>query len=518
MDYLSLCLICKDENDYLPEWLDYHILMGVERFYIYDNESRVALRQTLEEYIKIGWVSMVEYSGRKVQLAAYDHCLRTFGPNTFWMGFIDTDEFLVPKAASDLQSFLKEYEAHAGLAVSSVFFGSGEHRVRPAAGQISSYTMRVHPHFKENEFVKSIVQPGLTALPNSPHDFVYKQGAWCVNEKFMRVDDQRFPHSIEKIQLNHYFCRSQEEIEHKLQRGGGARKKPWARERFLAVNSHAKFEERIILENLSRLLGADLQAENITANLHQSARTKTPAPAQTYDSEPQIMQSAPLMQWADLKNRSEEAWEAGRFLEYVDILDQMLVLHPHHISLHIGRSTGYLSAGNPDAAWQALTRAWEIAPGSYLALFGMCNYFLSVRNYVMAEKTSRLLQGLAPNQLVPLGFLTEALAGQGRHEDALKVGVPVVELAARAGELLDGMAVYLVRLLADPLMKEGDHGRAAQLWEMGIRCEPNNSSAHAALGEARLMAGDKPAARRALLRAKAIDPLNQRVEELLSLL
>ena len=47
MDYLSLCLICKDENDYLAEWLDYHILMGVERFYIYDNESQVSLRETL---------------------------------------------------------------------------------------------------------------------------------------------------------------------------------------------------------------------------------------------------------------------------------------------------------------------------------------------------------------------------------------------------------------------------------------------------------------------------------------
>ena len=39
MDYLSLCLICKDENDYLAEWLDYHILAGVERFYIYDDDS-----------------------------------------------------------------------------------------------------------------------------------------------------------------------------------------------------------------------------------------------------------------------------------------------------------------------------------------------------------------------------------------------------------------------------------------------------------------------------------------------
>ena len=222
MDYLSLCLICKDENDYLPEWLDYHILMGVDRFYIYDNESRVSLNHTVKDYVDEGWAVVVDYPGSKVQLFAYDHCLRVFGQNTFWMGFIDTDEFLVPKTTVDLRAFLKEYESYAGLAVSSVFFGSNGHISRPAAGQIISYTRSVHPTFKENEFIKSIVQPRLIALPNSPHDFVYRENAWCVNENFIRVDDQRFAHSIEKIQLNHYFCRSLEEIEDKLKRGGGA--------------------------------------------------------------------------------------------------------------------------------------------------------------------------------------------------------------------------------------------------------------------------------------------------------
>ena len=103
MDYISLCLICKDENSYLPEWLDYHILMGVDRFYIYDNESRVSLRETLKEYIERGWVVVVDIQGKAMQLYAYDHCLQTFGAQTFWMGFIDTDEFLVPKTAKDLK-------------------------------------------------------------------------------------------------------------------------------------------------------------------------------------------------------------------------------------------------------------------------------------------------------------------------------------------------------------------------------------------------------------------------------
>ncbi len=177
MDYLSLCLICKDENEYLPEWLDYHILMGVDRFYIYDNESRVSLRETLKEYIERGWVVVVDIQGKAMQLYAYDHCLQTFGAQTFWMGFIDTDEFLVPKTAKDLKELLKEYEGYAGLAVSSLFFGSSGHKTRPAVGQIAGYTQRTHETFKENELVKSIVQPQQTLMPNSPHDFIYKENS-----------------------------------------------------------------------------------------------------------------------------------------------------------------------------------------------------------------------------------------------------------------------------------------------------------------------------------------------------
>ncbi len=62
MDYLSLCLVCKDENNYLAEWLNYHILMGVERFYIYDNDSQIPVRDTLKDYVRQGVGSGTGYT------------------------------------------------------------------------------------------------------------------------------------------------------------------------------------------------------------------------------------------------------------------------------------------------------------------------------------------------------------------------------------------------------------------------------------------------------------------------
>lgn len=37
--YLAICAIAKDEGSYFSEWIEWHLKMGVEKFYIYDNGS-----------------------------------------------------------------------------------------------------------------------------------------------------------------------------------------------------------------------------------------------------------------------------------------------------------------------------------------------------------------------------------------------------------------------------------------------------------------------------------------------
>ena len=37
--YLAVCAIAKNEGPYFREWIEWHRKQGVEKFYIYDNES-----------------------------------------------------------------------------------------------------------------------------------------------------------------------------------------------------------------------------------------------------------------------------------------------------------------------------------------------------------------------------------------------------------------------------------------------------------------------------------------------
>eukprot|EP00965_Chrysotila_dentata_P228468 6196619-Pleurochrysis_carterae.AAC.1 len=47
---LSIATIVQDEGRWLPEWLEYHSLsiVGVQHFYIYDDDSRDDIRQECE--------------------------------------------------------------------------------------------------------------------------------------------------------------------------------------------------------------------------------------------------------------------------------------------------------------------------------------------------------------------------------------------------------------------------------------------------------------------------------------
>lgn len=216
MHYLALCAIAKDEDRYLLEWIHYHILVGVERFIIYDNDSATPIAQTLAEYVKAGIVEVIPVSGKDRQIPAYEHCLREHGPRFRWIGFLDLDEFLVLKDTRDARILLSDYEDHGGLAVHWVMFGSSGHVTSPAGLQIENYTLRLSG---SNFHVKSIVQPPHVSKVANVHMFNYKPGSCCVNEDRLPVGSAISYHTVRRAQINHYWYRSQQDFATKLQRG-----------------------------------------------------------------------------------------------------------------------------------------------------------------------------------------------------------------------------------------------------------------------------------------------------------
>ncbi len=427
--YITLCLIAKDENSYLAEWLDYHILLGVEHFWIYDNDSTVPLEESIQPYIQKGWVTINKIHGKGMQLFAYDHCLQTYGNLSRWIGFIDTDEFIVLKSSPNLLEFLKDYEKFGGMALNSMFFGDNKQQNRPLCGQVAGYLMRTSPEFIRNRLIKSIVQPARTLFPICPHTFMYSEGNFCVNEREHRVDDQFFPVQISKIQLNHYYTRSKQELTEKIMRGRGDGGKAYSDKNWEDVNTNSSVFDPAALNQVIRFLQLPPAiARNITA-LTDPSSTKilgelSKAAQQFQPPECHAKADSVIEIRKDMEELLNDHLACmdhiaqGRMQAARDIFLKLIQKYPFDLIHYTNFAAACINLNDLQIAWEAISKAWQMSPRNWLVLKCMVEYFYAVGNFEQMEKCSLLMNDFGDLEPLHLAGLSIAQWKLGKRDQA----------------------------------------------------------------------------------------------------
>ncbi len=209
--YLAACAIYRDEGPYLAEWIEFHRLVGVERFYLYDNRSRDDHREVLAPYVAEGIVVLHDWDMPHIpgQVEAYEHCIAKHGDEARWIAFLDLDEFLFSPTYQPLPEILAEYEQWPGVAVNLATHGPSGHRAKPAGLVIESYL--THIPLRMDRLVKSVVDP--VAVENSLINVFTYQRRSAVDENGYPVHDTATKTtSFERLRINHYFWKSEEEL------------------------------------------------------------------------------------------------------------------------------------------------------------------------------------------------------------------------------------------------------------------------------------------------------------------
>ena len=93
---IALTAIIKNEGRYLNEWIDYHLLAGIEHFYLYNNGSTDNTTEVLRPYIERGIADVIDFPGQVRQLPAYHASIRSHKNECKYMAVIDGDEFIRP--------------------------------------------------------------------------------------------------------------------------------------------------------------------------------------------------------------------------------------------------------------------------------------------------------------------------------------------------------------------------------------------------------------------------------------
>ena len=102
--FLTMCTMTKDMDRYIPDWLNYHKLVGVEHAVIYDNSPKSTLPKSMRKFVESGFLTIIPWAHQhtpsktylEVQVASENDCMWRYKHTSHWMIKIDVDEFLQP--------------------------------------------------------------------------------------------------------------------------------------------------------------------------------------------------------------------------------------------------------------------------------------------------------------------------------------------------------------------------------------------------------------------------------------
>ena len=211
---IAVCSIFKNCKPYLKEWIEFHRLIGIEHFYLYNNTSTDDPEEVLSPYINQGVVTLIDWPNQKeeewkglenqrygwvftTQVSAYNHCKQLTLGKVKWLAVIDTDEFIVPMHSETILAYLHEHEQDVCLSIYWQVYGTGGVYDIPIKKlMIELLTLKTFPESDINKTTKVIVKPEyLDYFANSPH--------WCYLFK-----PPAYQCPVEEIRINHYIHRT----------------------------------------------------------------------------------------------------------------------------------------------------------------------------------------------------------------------------------------------------------------------------------------------------------------------
>ena len=222
--YCSICLIIRDESEYLKEWLDWHVGQGVEHFYIYDHGSKYPISEfvkTLDAELQ-SKITVHDFGGthKFAQRDAYIDCLNRYKRESRWIGFIDADEMIRVKCGCTIPALLKNFESFAGLFMRWVVYdanGQTERSDKPLRERFTHVT----PTDIDDGVGKTFLQAQLVQYMLTHNGYPYN-GFDAVDENrtpIKTADARKYDSTADLVCVDHYYTKSYEEWKAKIGRG-----------------------------------------------------------------------------------------------------------------------------------------------------------------------------------------------------------------------------------------------------------------------------------------------------------
>ena len=204
---VALVCIAKNEDDYIQEWVDYHLKLGFDDIFIYQNNWR--------SNIVSNQVHLIPFDGEAKQMTSYNDFIQNNYLNYEWAAFIDVDEFIVLKKHCTIKDFIFDYQTFNCISVNWYFFGNNGHEtiIENNYNNIERFTKRAS---KMNNNIKTISKLSKDLKYINAH---FANCKWVDSNKKTGKGPYNKKYSDDIIQINHYFSKTKEEFKLKVSKG-----------------------------------------------------------------------------------------------------------------------------------------------------------------------------------------------------------------------------------------------------------------------------------------------------------
>ncbi|MBF0858781.1 glycosyltransferase family 92 protein [Gluconobacter sp. LMG 31484] len=233
---VAVCLIVRDEEKDILEWISYYNLIGFDCQIIFDNKSSdktAGIIKKASEKINIIY-NYFPHDRHHCQNAAYEEAIQRYRNDFDWIAFFDSDEFFSINDGTPLKVWLADFEAASAIGVNWAIYGSSGHEDYPPGLVTENFLRRAPQNFGDNKHVKSIVRPERVRRCLNPHAFEL-ENMWSdgyrdtANRKIewlvLPETGTLLPGVVSgdadwsTARVNHYFTRSFAHWKRKLERG-----------------------------------------------------------------------------------------------------------------------------------------------------------------------------------------------------------------------------------------------------------------------------------------------------------
>lgn len=199
---IAISCIFKNEAVWLREWLEFHKLIGVEHFFLYNNFSDDHYMEILQPYIADGCVELFDYPVLNMQnfdqLHANNHALELSRDCVEWLAMIDSDEFINPITHDNLKLFLRDHKQMTAFSMKWLLYGTSHvNELGPKDLMIEKLIYRGFLKDAYNKWTKPLVRPKYTRASIFVHMCSYLHGAFVGNPGY------------DELRINHYFVRTE---------------------------------------------------------------------------------------------------------------------------------------------------------------------------------------------------------------------------------------------------------------------------------------------------------------------